>query len=212
MKPNLKNAALATGAALAAASSSAADNSSVDDLIAKLRSPDDKVRTEAWQSAGDLGAPAVRPLANLMSDSELEVARAAKRGLWRLVHQAGRPGAEPERKAVLKELIGLLEGPPVPVRREALWMLSEIGDSTAVTPVADLLKESETREDARAALERIPGEESVEALQAGLASVPEEFKPAIANSLRVRGVKVSGYPSQKLTPTRPVTPGGAKSM
>ena len=212
MKPHLKDAALAASAVVAATSSSAADKQSIDDLIAKLRDKDDKVRGPAWQNAGSLGAPAVKPLANVMSDADIEVARAAKRGLWKIVRYAGRPGADSERKAVAKELIGLLDAQPTPVRREAIWMLSEIGDSEAVKPIAALFNDREAREDARAALERIPGRESLSALQAGLASVPEEFKPAIANSLRVRGVKVSGYPSQKLVPTRPITPGTPKTI
>jgi HEAT repeat protein len=212
MKPHLKDAALAASTALAATTSSAAEKQGVDDLIAKLRDPDDKVRGAAWQNAGSLGALAVKPLANIMTDADMEVARAAKRGLWKIVRYAGRPGADSERKAVANELIGLLVGQPTPVRREVIWMLSEIGDSEAVKPIATMLNDREAREDARAALERIPGKESLSALQAGLASVPEEFKPAIAHSLRVRGVKVSGYPSQKLVPTRPVTPGAAKTI
>ncbi len=91
-------------------------------------------------------------------------------------------------------------------------MLSEIGDQDAVKPLTALFKDRDTREDARAVLERIPGQASLDALQAALGSVPEEFKPAIANSLRVRGVKVSGYPSQKLVPTRPAPTGAAKNI
>lgn len=212
MKPHFKDAALAAGATLFATSLSAAEPPAVTELLTKLKDPNDKVRGDAWQNAGPLGAPAVRPLAGLMNDADMETARAAKRALWKIVRHAGRPGAGSERTAVVQELIGLLQGQPTAVRREALWMLSEIGDQQAVGPVAALLKEPDAREDARATLERIPGREAVEALQAGLASVPEEFKPAVAHSLRVRGVKVSGYPSQKLVPTRPVPAGAAKTI
>lgn len=211
MKTHIADATFATAAALTAANLPVAAAQSVDELLGKIKSTDDAVRGPAWQAAGPLGAPAVKPLAAVMSDPEMEVARAAKRALWKVVRHAGRPGADGERKAVAGELVTLLKGQPTPVRRETLWMLSEIGGADAVQPIALILADQELREDARAALERIPGDESLAALKAALASVSEDFKPAIAHSLRVRGVKVEGYPSQKLVPTRPLTAGGPKT-
>jgi len=38
----------------------------------------------------------------------------------------------------------------VAVRREVLWMLSEIGDGDAIAPMAALLTDKDVREDARA--------------------------------------------------------------
>jgi HEAT repeat protein len=177
----------------------------VDQLIAKIKDPDDKVRSAAWLSAGTTGAPAVKPLAAVMTHEDVEIARAAKRGLWVIVRHVGRPGAEAEKKPVVHELIGLLgDGQPVAVRREVLWMLSEIGDEESVGPVAGLLKSEELREDARCSLERIPGQKSVAALADALESIPGDFKRALAHSLRVRGVKVDEkkYPCQKLVPTK----------
>jgi HEAT repeat protein len=199
----LKTASLAAIAGAATGAVTAAEKGSVDELIARIKDKDDAVRGAAWQSAGPLGAPAVKPLAAVMTDAELEVARAAKRALWKIVRHAGRPGADQERRAVAKELLALLEGQPTVVRREALWMLSEIGSDDAVKLIASLLSDRDVREDARAALERIPGKQSLAALRSALTSVAEEFRPAIAQSLRVRGVKVADYPSQKLVPTRP---------
>ncbi|MCP4455570.1 MAG: hypothetical protein GY809_29270 [Planctomycetes bacterium] len=72
----------------------------VDELIAGVRSDSDRVRTEAWLKAGEVGAPAVKPLAKVMADSDLEVARAAKRALWKIVRHMGRPGANKEKRAV----------------------------------------------------------------------------------------------------------------
>ena len=212
-KDNLKNTAIATVATLATASLAVAETQSVSELIDKIKSKDDKVRGAAWQSAGLLGVPAVKPLVGLMTDADMETARAAKRGLWKVVRYAGRPGADDERKAVEKEILGLLDAQPTPVKREALWMLSEIGGSDAVKAIAPLLSDRQVREDARAALERIPVKESVAALDTALksAAMPEEFKPAIAQSLRVRGVNVSGYPSQKLVPTRPASGATSKT-
>jgi len=194
----------AVTAALTTGALNAAENNAVNDLIEKIKSPDDKVRGPAWQSAAPLGAPAVRPLAEVaLASPEMEVSRAAKRALWKIVRQAGRPGADKERKAVEAELIPLLTTGEPNVRRDFVWMLSEIGGDVSVKPLAALLADKDLREDARAALQRIPGRQSLAALKSALETAPVDYRPAIAVSLRVRGVKVKGYPDQKLVPTRP---------
>jgi HEAT repeat protein len=204
LKPTMKDQTLATVVTSAAviATTQAASSTDVTDLIAKIKSPDDAVRGPAWQSAGLAGPAAVQPLAQVMTDANFEIARAAKRGLWKVVRYSGRPEAGKERKAVQKELLVVLAGSPAAVQREVLWMLSEIGDDSAVEPMAVFLANPELREDARCSLERIPGKPATAALKKAMASAPEEFRYALANSLRVRGEKVEGYPSRKLVPTK----------
>ncbi len=181
----------------------AARKKAVGELMAGIRDDNAKVRTEAWQSAGEVGAAAVKPLARVMSNKELEVARAAKRGLWKIVRHAGRPGAGNEQRAVVGKLVELLgDEQPVPVRREVLWMLSEIGNRRSIKPIAALLSNRELREDARMVLQRIPTRNALAALRAGLKAAPEDFKLNIAQSLRQRGVKVRGLPCVKLVPTK----------
>jgi len=201
---SLKKVLLAVGAAgVIAQTADTAQAQGVDELIAGIKSDSDKERTEAWQSAGEVGAPAVKPLAKVMTDDNLEVARAAKRAMWKIVRHTGRPKANKERRAVEKELIGLLgRGQPVAVRREVLWMLSEIGARISIKPIAGLMRNKNLREDARMALERIPGKRTVTTLKAAFEKAPEDFKPNIAQSLRKRGEEVTGYPCQKLVPTK----------
>lgn len=200
---SLKTSLLVAGTAAAMEQTSqAAEAASVDDFIARIKSQDDDVRGTAWQDAGPQGAPAVNPLAAAMTDANFEIARAAKRALYKIVRHAGRPGAPREARAVARELIALLSASPTVVRREVLWMLSEIGSDDAVTPIAALLADKEVREDARCALMRVSGRRATAALRSAFASAPEEFKFALAESLRRRGEKVNGYPSQKLVPTR----------
>lgn len=206
--------AMAASAILTARSSPA---DPVQDLVTRIKSPDDKVRGPAWQSAAGAGPEAVKPLTSVMSDSNFEVARAAKRAVWLIVRHAGRPGAEGERRAVQAALVGCLDGQPAAVRKELLWMLSEIGDSEAIAPMAALLADAELREDARCALMRLPGLQVTEALNQAFLAAPEEFKFALAESLRQRGQTVSGYPSRKLVPVKqtslspkpPATPPGS---
>jgi HEAT repeat protein len=173
------------------------------ELIEKLQSKNNGARAEAIAAAATAGPAAVPPLARLIANQEIEISRAGARALWKLVRQVGRPGAEQECGPVAAVLIGLLgEDQPAAVRRQVIWMLSEIGGREAADPLAKILENRELREDARAALERIPGEPSVAALQQALKSAPQDYRPAIAQSLRVRGVAVSEYPSRKLVPTK----------
>ena len=207
----IKSAALVAGAATVIASAShAAETVEIDALLARIKSTDDKVRGPAWQGAGPAGAPAVKPLAAVMTHEDFEVSRSAKRALYKIVRHAGRPGAKKEAKAVETELIPLLKSDAVPVRREVLWMLSEIGDDDAIAPMAALLTDQEVREDARCALMRLPGKKATAALKSAFGSASGEFKTALAESLRIRGEKVDGYPSQKLVPTKPTTVGQPK--
>ncbi len=185
-----------------AASAVAADAAAVNDLIAKIKSTDDAVRGPAWQGAGPAGAPAVAPLADVMSDPHFEIARSAKRAIEKIARHAGRPGASPEREAVEAELIKLLSHSNANVRRHAVWMLSEIGDAAAVGPMSALLADAEVREDARCALTRVPGSQATGALREAMDGAPEEFKYALAESLRARGETVAGYPSKKLVPVK----------
>jgi hypothetical protein len=179
--------------------------SSVAELITRIQSPDDGVSGPAWQGAQTYGAAALKPLADVLANADFEVARKAQRALCKLTRHAGRPGAGQEAKAAETALIALLRHEKASVRREALWLLSEIGSGRAVRPMAALLTDEQAREDARCALMRLPGTRATAALRAAFRAAPEQFKYALADSLRKRGLRVEGYPSQKLVPSRPTT-------
>jgi len=191
---------LTAAAALAVAAGHPTHAASVTELITRIRTGDPEVRGDAWQNAGPAGAPAIGPLSDLLVDPDYEVARSAKRAMWKIVRHAGRPNAGTEARSVERALLPLLGHFSANVRREALWMLSEIGANDAVAPLAGLLQDREVRDDARMALQRIPGEPATMALQTALPTAPEEFRYNLAEALRKRGVKVRGYPSRKLVP------------
>jgi HEAT repeat protein len=183
----------------------------VDALIAMIKDRNDKTRAEGWTRAGEVGAEAVKPLAAVMTsgDADREVALAARRALWRIVRHAGRPGGSQECAALLPAIYALLDDAwPEMLRRETLCMLSEIGGPESVSTIAGCLKSSELLEDARTALERIPGDDSLKALSEALSNVPAKYRNRIAQSLRVRGVQLSEelYPDTKLVP-KPVEKG-----
>ncbi len=173
------------------------------ELASALKTKDDAQRAAAIDAAPQSGAAAVPAVSPLLADPDTETTRAAKRALYKIVRYAGRPGAATEAKAVEKEFITVLQASnSVPERREVLWMLSEIGGDDAVKAIAALLSDASLREDARCVLQRLPSKAAVKALQTALKTAPEEFRYAIAESLRKRGEKVTGYPSKRLVPTK----------
>ena len=178
-----------------------------DHLVKQIQSDDKAVRSFAWKNAGRIGAPAVKKLAVLVTHENVEVAWAAKRALREICHHVGRPaGVAHAKEDVIAELLPLLDaGNATALRREALWLVAEIGSDESVDAVVAVLTDKELREDARLVLDHIPGEKSLSALRAALTTVPEEFKINIVQSLRHRGVTVPGYPCRKLTPTKPTT-------
>jgi len=200
---NTPNFLAAASAGFAATLTQAADAPAVPQLVAEIQSTDDSVRGPAWQNAGPAGAPAVQPLAGLLTHADFEIARSARRALYQIVRHAGRPGSGKAPAAIERELLAAMAAErSADARRHLLWMLSEIGGNGAVAPIAALLSDVELREDARCVLQRIPGSKSIAALKKALAKAPADFQPALADALRARGQKVSGHPSRKLTPIK----------
>ena len=172
-------------------------------LIEGIQSGNANVRAAARDQAGQVGAAAIEPLAGIACEGEFEVARAANRAMQNVVYHAGRPGASDEATAVSAELVKLVGAePPLQFRRDVLWMLWQIAGPEAVEPVAALLDNADLRDDARMCLEGLPADEAVAALRAGLAAAPDDFKPAVAHSLRKRGVEVPDVPNLRLVPTK----------
>jgi len=201
------------------------DELTLDALLAGIKSDDAEVRTDAWLRAGDVGAKAIKPLAGVIRETEpviarlasdpknkelelaLESNRAANRAMWKIVRTAGAPGNTSQRPAVTWQLLDLIDADePDGLRREVFWMLSEIGGEETIDTLdyhRDLVNDKNVREDARCMIERIPVASAIEALEVGLSIAPADYKTAMAQSLRVRGVKVDEekYPCQKLVPT-----------
>lgn len=175
----------------------------LDLLLERIKSADDALRAPARDNAGAVGAPAVAPLAKIAATGELEIARAAIRAIQNIVYHAGRPGAEPEAKAVAAELLKLLDNSqPLQLRRDVLWMTWQIAGEEAVEPVAALLANADLNESARMTLERLPGDKATAALKAALAGASGDAKSAVAHSLQVRGVETPGVPDLRLKPTK----------
>lgn len=174
------------------------------EIVAALTSKEESQRTAAFAAVHQLGAPGIEALAPQLAHSETEHRRAAQRAIGRIVRQAGATGKLGETATAVEHalLACLARQSDHQARRDLIWFLSELGQADTVKALAGLLNHDELREDARCALERIPGGASLQALQAGFNNAPEPFKFALAESLRKRGETVAGYPSQRLVPTK----------
>jgi hypothetical protein len=176
----------------------------VNRLIRGLRARNDRHRQEALLRAPDAGVAAIAALGTLAQDEEHDLRRRATRALWAVVRRVGRPGADAERAEACEALLALLQGARVDMlRRDILAMLSEIAGDREVPALAALLDDSALREDARMALERIPADAARDALAQAFAKAPDAFKPALAQSLRARGLDTPGFPCVKRVPAYP---------
>ena len=178
----------------------------IEKLLELLQSKDPFVRRDAWLAAGPLGAAALPKLADLAAKGELEISRAANRAMWQIVRYAGAPDHEAERRPVM-ETLGLLmldSSRPIELRRDMVWMLSEIvkDEETDESIALGLLMDPELGEDIRMGLQRAAGPHAVAVLKAGYAKAQGEFKAAIACSLRKCGVTVDEPPCPKLVPRK----------
>ncbi len=172
----------------AVAQAQAQDDAKLKALVEKITSAEPGIRMASRAEAAALGAPAVAALGKLLAQApdsakddalRIDIMTTARIALDRLVHTAGRAGADAERKAVASELEKLLAaGTADKARREALNWLGQIGDDANVAGVAKLLgeKDKHVRETARLALERIPGTAAVKALIEAAKTASGEFQ------------------------------------
>lgn len=138
-----------------------------------------------------------------LGGTDVEESRRAGRELSAIAHECGQSGKSRWRRWVSDALLAELgTTAATQARRQLIWMVSEVSGDEAVAPLAALLLDEEFRDDARMALERIPGDRSLKALDAALGKVPVPFRRALAVSLRARGHAVAGLPSHKLRPSR----------
>jgi HEAT repeat protein len=191
--PTMKPLTLLTVLLLALLPALAADEpggSKLAELLKKITDENVDVRFAARSLAPEVGPPAVVPLGELLVHERREVALTARAALEKLVHHAGRRGADAERQPVAVELSKLLlPGRPAAVKREVLHLIAFIGGDPAVPAVSALLDDSDphVREAARLSLERIPGKGSVAALLDAAKRLPAERKQDFIFSLSKKG-------------------------
>ena len=153
----------------------AAPAAELDEFLARIADPSAEVRAEAWKAAGPLGAPAVMPLAKLAESSEPGISKAALAAIETITTHAGRSTAEAEREAVAQAIADAVEAAgDDQLRRELLHLLGLAASDMQIPLLAGLLNDAAVGEDARIALERIPGAAATGALIQALQDSPEE--------------------------------------
>ncbi len=147
----------------------------LDEFLVRIAGPQADLRAEAWKSAGPLGASAVLPLARLAETGEPEIREAVLRAIDVVTAYAGRPGAQEEQRAVAQALVEAVQSSDdTQLRREFLHYLGLLASDPEVPVLARLLEDPATGEDARIALERIPGDLATRALITALRSASSE--------------------------------------
>ncbi len=167
----------------------AATATDLDAFLAKIRSDQGPLRVEAIMAAGPMGAPAVVPLGAVADGPEREPGIAARRALMNIAAYAGRPGGGDDRKAVAAALLQLLPPPHTKlVRTLTLELLSWTGDDAVVPAVAALCADPDpdVRDEAKRALQAIPGPASLKALIELAGKTDGEFRLAVFAALGQR--------------------------
>ena len=161
-------------------------------FLTAMRSADMNERYAAWQSAGPFGADVINVLAELASSDDKGVALSATGAMEKVAHYAARPGAKLEAEKTTRELLKVASSThPRMVRANAMHLIGLIGGNQAVGGLARLMKDKELREDARLALELIPGnlaETALKELAKAANDTKEEFGANLKQSLYNRNL------------------------
>jgi hypothetical protein len=170
----------------------------VASLLANIRFGDGPARAAAVKHAALIGTEALLPLGMVYAGADLAAGRAASEAMKRIAFNAGRPGAEAEAKAAADQLLQLASpNYPRGVRADALELLGVVGGEAETKPLAALIDDKDVGEEARMALQRIPGKASDEALRSAARRCSGDRRAAIELSLRHRRQKRSDLGTRK---------------
>lgn len=161
------------------------DQAAVKALVEKISSADVAARVEGVEQAATVGPDALGALGAILGGDDPSADRAAQESMQRITFKAARSPATA--KAASRQLVQLIgKDRPYKVRSESLYLLGFAADTAAIKAIAGLLTDPEVRENARMALERVPGKEAEAALMQVAKAVPADYRPAIQQSLRHR--------------------------
>lgn len=181
----LKNT-VATSAAVIAASLVSGSASAAEGFIGRIQSEDENVRCQAWKEAYMQPASVISPLSDLLLAESPGVARAADEALKVLVHSVGEDADAPKRAEVVKALLDLLNRRDYLTRINALRLLSLVANGDSVASITPFLKVPQLQEEAIYCIQRIPSEESTDALIEALEQAPRAFKLRILAAIEQR--------------------------
>lgn len=154
-------------------------------LLADLAGPNEVAQARARQLLPRHGADIADELCALLSHPEERVWRAAWNTLADLAHAVSAPGREPEHKLVADALLALLqEDAPAEVRERALRLVPvALPSGHDLRPVAALLSNPDSQEQARAALRELATPNAVRALADAVSRADGPFRVALVDAL-----------------------------
>jgi hypothetical protein len=158
-------------------------------LLEAIRGADADARWSAAENAADAGAEAIPELAQVMGGNDPEKAKAARVAMERIALASTAPGKEELRRSVSGALADVARGDgALAARRQAVRLLGFAGGAEACDTLAALIGQKDLREDARMALQRIPGNAADRALEQAARKAPAGYESALRRSLRDRKI------------------------
>jgi len=149
-------------------------------------SPDE--RFAAWRAAGEVSPSVIPQLGKLAASDNPGVAKAAISALTTMTHSVGKDPKSANRAAVTQGLLELSSPAyALPVRMQALRLVSGIASEDAVPTLAKELRNVDLPEEVVYCLDRIPGDASIQALINAYKDAADDFKPRILAALGHRG-------------------------
>jgi HEAT repeat protein len=165
-------------------SAPAAGETELKEFFDRIQSRNPDARQAAVRVATKMGIGVVGPLGDLVDSTNRPVSLSAQAALKNIAAYAGRPAAAAERRAVAEAFTKLLDKEHSRVLRTlALELLSITGDDAVVPNITALLADAEVRDEARRALEGIPGPASLKALIEAAGKTEGAFRVAVLGSL-----------------------------
>ncbi|GMU92376.1 MAG: hypothetical protein AMXMBFR4_14340 [Candidatus Hydrogenedentota bacterium] len=159
--------------------------STIDGLVADLKSSDVKLRVRARQLLPREGVSAIEKLMPILASDDLSLRGTAFNVIADIANAAAAPGRDADRRRAA-ELLMTLVAPEQPeaVKIQGLRLLPiVVSEGFDISPVANLLKQDDLREKARAALIEIGAGEACVALLSALEGADAPFTVALLNAI-----------------------------
>ncbi|MGC9326847.1 MAG: HEAT repeat domain-containing protein, partial [Candidatus Hinthialibacter sp.] len=174
--------ALAAAGVIAAAASRPAQ-AGQEQFLADIQSGDPQKQLAAWRIADQQDPSVIPALGKLLVSDNMAVQKAASESLMKIIHSAGKEKVSAARKAVVQNLLSLLNEDSIVIQTFALRALSLMANGDSIPYIAPYVSREDLREEAVFCLERIPDPEADKALIEALEKAPEDFKPRIIAAL-----------------------------
>jgi len=161
----------------------------VESLIEPLGSSDESSRRAAYQALVEQGPEVLERLFQAMDPEQKTLNLWARNTAERIVHNAGSPGAGPQRVQAESALLSVIQSTyPRQTKEFALRLLARIGTERSVPILAEVLNDKIHRETARCTLVMIPSRKATASLVKALKGTEDpNWKVALINALGERG-------------------------